>query len=259
MSTLAPSLAPATTVAVLGAGRLGGVLARALRAADIEVYGPIRREERIPDVDIALLCVPDSAIADAALAARPHAGLIGHVSGATPLDDVDFSLHPLQTFTGAEAPDVFRGVGCAVDGRTDEALAAASALTEMLGARPFRVEDSGRAGYHASASLASNLVLAVLDAAEQVANASGIPASDARMLLAPLVRRSIENWADAGAAGALTGPIARGDEATVDRQRAAIAETQPELLALFDELCDRTRVIAASRDAVAVREEEHRA
>lgn len=257
MSTLAPSLAPATTVAILGAGRLGGVLARALRAADIEVHGPIRSEESIPDVDIALLCVPDSAIADAVLAARPHARLIGHVSGATPLDDVDFSLHPLQTFTGAETPDVFRGIGCAVDARTEEVLATAMALAETLGAHPFRIEDTGRAGYHAAASLASNLVLAVLDAAEQVANASGIPASDARMLLAPLVRGSIENWADAGAAAALTGPIARGDEATVERQRAAIAETQPDLLALFDELCDRTRVIAASRDAV--REEEHRA
>lgn len=108
------SLAPETTIAVIGAGRLGGVLARALRTAGYQVLGPLRREQAMPTVDIALLCVPDAAIAAVAFVARPHARLVGHVSGATPLDDVDFSIHPLQTFTGSETPDVFHGIGAAV-------------------------------------------------------------------------------------------------------------------------------------------------
>lgn len=232
------------SVAIVGAGRLGGVLAGALRHAGLTVQGPLGRGEAIPSVEVALLCVPDAAIAEAARHARRHARFIGHVSGATPLDDVDFSLHPLQTFTGEESPEIFRGMGFATAGRTEESLAVAARLAEMLAARPFEVDDAQRAAYHAAASLASNLVLTVLDAAEQVADAAGIPQMEARALLAPLVRRTVEKWSDAGAAVSLTGPIARGDELTVARQRAAIATDRPELLALFDELCASTRALA---------------
>jgi predicted short-subunit dehydrogenase-like oxidoreductase (DUF2520 family) len=55
---------------------------------------------------------------------------------------------------------------------------------------------------------------------------------------------TVENWARDGAS-ALTGPIARGDEETVARQRAAVAERTPELLELFDALADSTRELVA--------------
>lgn len=246
------SLAPGTTIAIVGAGRLGRVLARSLRTAGFDVLGPLRRDQSMPNVDIALLCVPDSAIPAVAFVARPHVRLVGHVSGATPLDDVDFSLHPLQTFTGAETPDVFHGIGAAVAGRTDDARAVAEQLARALGARPLAVDDDDRASYHAAASFASNFVLTVLDAAEQLAAAAGIPSDDVRQLLAPLVRQTVENWADAGAQEALTGPIARGDEETVVRQRAAAEEV--DLQELFDALADATRVIASR--AVASRADD---
>ena len=231
-----PVLAPDTTIAIVGAGRLGGVLARALRAAGFGVLGPLRRDDRMPDADIALLCVPDSAIAAVAFAARPHARLVAHVSGATPLADVDFSIHPLQTFTGTETPEVFRGIGVAVDGRTPEALAVAEQLAAALGATPFRVDDAHRAAYHAAASFASNFVLTVLDAAERLAGPSGLD----RAHLAPLVQQTVDNWVASGAASALTGPIARGDEATVARQRAVSADVAD----LFDALATATRAVA---------------
>lgn len=231
-----PVLAPDTTIAIVGAGRLGGVLARALRAAGFGVLGPLRRDDRMPDADIALLCVPDSAIAAVAFAARPHARLVAHVSGATPLADVDFSIHPLQTFTGTETPEVFRGIGVAVDGRTPEALAVAEQLAAALGATPFRVDDAHRAAYHAAASFASNFVLTVLDAAERLAAPSGLD----RAHLAPLVQQTVDNWVASGAASALTGPIARGDEATVARQRGASADVAD----LFDALATATRAVA---------------
>ena len=237
------SLAPGTTIAIVGAGRLGRVLVRALRAAEIEVLGPIGRDERIPDADIVLLCVPDAAIAGAAVDARPHAGFLGHVSGATALTDVDFSLHPLQTFTGAEGPEAFRGIGAAIAGRTSEARHIGEQLAVALGARPFEVDDAHRASYHAAASFASNFVLTVLDSAEGLASAAGIPRDEARALLAPLVHPTVENWATNGAAPVLTGPIARGDEATVARQRAAAEEL--DLSDLFDALAAATRAIAA--------------
>jgi predicted short-subunit dehydrogenase-like oxidoreductase (DUF2520 family) len=238
------SAARPRNAAVVGAGRLGSVLARALEEAGFAVHGPLRRGDSVPVVDVALLCVPDAAIHDAAAAVRPHARLVGHVSGATGLDDVDFSIHPLQTFTGSEPPTVFHGIGAAIDARTAEARATAEGLACALGARPFRIDEAQRAGYHASASIASNLLLAVLDAAERVAGSAGIAPDDARALLAPLVHKTVANWAERGAADALTGPIARGDEVTVARQRAAIAKGNPELLALVDALTARTRVLA---------------
>jgi predicted short-subunit dehydrogenase-like oxidoreductase (DUF2520 family) len=244
MSTPSSASSAPASVAVIGAGRLGGVLARALRAAGFDVRGPLGRDGEIPSADIALLCVPDAAIATAATTARDHARLVGHASGATSLDAVDFSIHPLQTFTGSESPAVFRGIGCAVDARTDEVLAVATGIAEALGARPFRVTDADRAGYHAAASTASNLLLAVLDAAEQLAARAGV--DDSRALFAPLVRRTVDNWVDAGAAASLTGPIARGDEETVARQRAAVPL---QLLPLFDQLCTSTRELAGRKDA----------
>lgn len=233
-----------TTIAVIGAGRLGGVLARALRQAGYAVHGPLGRTDSIPASDIALLCVPDAEIATAAKRARPHATLVAHLSGATALDDVDFSIHPLQTLTGTESPDVFHGIGAAIAGHTPDALDAAEHLARALGARPFRVDDAHRAGYHASASLASNLLLTVLDAAEQVLTTAGIRSDEARELLAPLVTRTVDNWVRTGAPAALTGPIARGDEQTVRRQRDAVAAATPELTALFDQLCDSTAELA---------------
>lgn len=233
---------PIATVAVIGAGRLGRVLAGALAEAEFTVNGPLGRSDAIPASDIALLCVPDAAIAAAARAARPHARLVGHLSGATALDDVDLSIHPLQTFTGDEGAEVFHGIGAAIAGRTPEAHAAAERIARALGAHPFDVDDAHRAGYHAAASLASNLLLSVLDAAERVAAAQGIP--DPRRLLEPLVARTVRNWTEQGSADALTGPIARGDDDTVRRQRDAIAATAPDLIHLFDQLCDSTRDLA---------------
>ena len=104
--------------------------------------------------------------------------------------------------------------------------------------RPFEITAEDRAAYHAGAAMASNFLVALEMAAERVA---GID----RGLLVPLVRASVETWATEGAA-ALTGPIARGDEATVARHREAIAERAPELLALYDVLTDVTREVAAA-------------
>ena len=238
------SPAPRATIAVLGAGRLGTVLAGSLRAAGFDVRGPLDRHDDIPDVDIAIICVPDAAIPEAAARVRPHA-LVGHVSGATGLDDVDFSIHPLQTFTGTEDPHVFDGIGAAIAGRTSEALATADELARALGAHPFEIDDAHRASYHAAASFASNYLLTLLDAAELLARSAGV--SDARDLLAPLVRQSVDNWQARGARAALTGPIVRGDVATVERQRDA-AERE-NLDALFDALAEATGEIVRAGDA----------
>jgi predicted short-subunit dehydrogenase-like oxidoreductase (DUF2520 family) len=72
-----------------------------------------------------------------------------------------------------------------------------------------------------------------------------------RALLVPLVRASVENWARLGPERSLTGPVTRGDEQTIARQRSTVQERAPELLALFDALVDATRALVARDGAVA--------
>jgi predicted short-subunit dehydrogenase-like oxidoreductase (DUF2520 family) len=224
---------------IVGRGRVGNALTRAFTDAGIEVEGPLGRDEQAT-ADVVLLCVPDAEIANAAAAVG--ARLVGHVSGATPLDAVDFGLHPLQTVTGADTS--FEGCGCAIAGSSPEALELAKALAVAARMQPFEIDDSARAAYHAAASIASNFVVTLEWMAERVAAAAGIDAEDARRMLAPLVRQTVDNWAELGPADALTGPIARGDDLTVQRQRAAVADVAPDLLPAFDALVNATRSLA---------------
>jgi predicted short-subunit dehydrogenase-like oxidoreductase (DUF2520 family) len=232
---------------VVGAGRLGTALTAALREAGYPVAGPAGRGEVPPDCQAIVLCVPDGEIEAAAQAVAGATPLVGHTSGATPLAAMEvagpdlFGLHPLQSFTGGESQAAFAGAGCAIAGTSPDALGLARRLAEDLGMTAFEIDDSGRAAYHAAASVASNFLVTLEAAAERVAAGAGLEAAEARALLAPLVERTVRNWAELGPERALTGPVARGDEATVASQRDAVEEAAPELLALFDELVERTR------------------
>jgi predicted short-subunit dehydrogenase-like oxidoreductase (DUF2520 family) len=246
--------ADAPSLGIVGPGRVGAALAAAFRAAGVEVDGPVGRD-RTPRGEAVLLCVPDGEIpaAAAALAAERRVGLVGHVSGATPLRALApaaaagtelFSIHPLQTFT-AGAPPPLAGVGCAIAGSSEHALAVAEDLARRIGMLPFTIDDRRRASYHAAASIASNFLVTLEAAAETVAAHAGFDPAEARAALAPLVRQTVDNWAAAGPQRALTGPVARGDARTVDAQRAAVEDADPRLLPLFDALVERTRALAA--------------
>jgi predicted short-subunit dehydrogenase-like oxidoreductase (DUF2520 family) len=134
----------------------------------------------------------------------------------------------------------FRGAGAAIDGSTPMALDLARELALALGMRPVQIVDRDRAAYHAAASIASNFLVSLEAAAERLAATVGVE----RALLVPLVRATVENWAALGPGRALTGPVARGDEATVKAQRNAVAERAPELTELFDALVESTRALA---------------
>ena len=229
--------------AIVGAGRLGHALAAALREAGIDVEGPLGRGAS-PDAPVVLLTVPDGEIRAAAQAIGGEA-VLGHCSGATTLevlgDREGFSLHPLMTVPeGGKAP--FAGAGCAIGGSSEGALRTAESLARALGMTPVEVADDDRAAYHAAASIAANFLVALEGQAERLAATAGVP----RELLVPLARAALENWAAHGAEHALTGPVARGDEATIARQRQAIEERAPDLLDTFDALVAASRVLAAT-------------
>lgn len=247
MSETFPPCPPLHLLAVVGAGRMG----RAVTAALPGAAGPFGRGFDGTDTagvpyDAVLLCVPDREIAAAAACIRwgPY---VGHCSGIAGLDVLAphraFSLHPLMTVSGDEAPSPFHGAACAIAGTTTDAHDVAAALAHRLGMTPTTVADGDRAVYHAAASVAANFLVTVEAAAERLAGHAGV----GRASLVPLVRAAVDNWAAHGAERALTGPIARGDEDTVRRQRAAVAIREPGLLPLFDALAGATHELAGSR------------
>jgi predicted short-subunit dehydrogenase-like oxidoreductase (DUF2520 family) len=245
---------PLPSLAVIGAGRAGGAIAMAAERAglSVELAGRDRALEACRNAEVALLCVPDAAIAPSCEAIAPAVSplrFVGHVSGASGLDVLEavrarggeaFSLHPLQTIPDSSAD--LTGAPCAVSGSSQAAVQLAERLAVQLGMRPFAVSEEARIAYHAAASIASNLLVALEESAADLLAKAGI--EDGRELLAPLVLRSASNWAERGS-DALTGPITRGDAETVERHRAALRRLAPELLPLYEVLAERAQELAA--------------
>jgi predicted short-subunit dehydrogenase-like oxidoreductase (DUF2520 family) len=184
--------------------------------------------------ELVLLCVPDGAIAEVAREVEPGPW-VAHVSGATPLAALDphrrrFSLHPLQTFTPTRGPEQLDGAWAAVTAESDEALEVGLWLARTLGLQPFDLADDARQLYHAGASIASNYLVTLHEVAAELFHAAGAPPE----ALVPLMRRTIDNGFE------LTGPIERGDWATVEAHRAAIRAAKPELESLYDVLAEAT-------------------
>ena len=218
------------TVHVIGSGRVGSAVAARLRERGVAVG--------VDGGDLVLLCVPDGAIA-AVASSLPRGPWVAHVSGATPLAALApparrFSLHPLQTFTRERGPEQLDGAWAAVTAESEDARAVAVWLAETLGLRPFDLADDARTLYHAGAVFASNYVVTLQRAAALLFEAAGAP-PDA---LLPLLLRTVENELE------LTGPIARGDWATVDAHLGAIRERLPQLAHLYETLAGATLAIA---------------
>lgn len=215
-----------TSVEVVGRGRVGGAFAARLQERGLLV-------ERAGE--LVLLCVPDAAIAGVAKTIR-SGPWVAHASGATPLSHLDpharrFSLHPLQTFTRARGADQIDGAWAAVTAESDAARACGRHLAESLGLRPFNLADDRRVAYHAGAAIASNFLVTLYRAASRAFAAAGAPPE----ALVPLMMRTIDNGFD------LTGPIARGDWATVDAHLDVLRREMPELEPMYRALAEVTR------------------
>ena len=231
------------TVQIFGAsGRVGTAMSARLRERGVAL-----RED---GAELVLLCVPDAAIAEVAQGIEPGPW-IAHTSGATSLSALDphvrrFGLHPLQTFTHQRGPEQLDDAHAAVVSETPEARHVGWWLAQLLGLEPFDLADDARPLYHAGAAIASNYLVTLHRVASELFEAAGAPAAG----LAPLMRRTIDNGFE------LTGPISRGDWATVERHREAIRGSRPELEALYDVLAEATtpmklvRTIAELRDAL---------
>jgi predicted short-subunit dehydrogenase-like oxidoreductase (DUF2520 family) len=211
------------SVCVVGAGRVGSAVAARLEERGLAV-SRTGRELATGSAELVLLCVSDGAIAEAA-AHIPVGPWLAHTSGATTLAELAphgrrFSVHPLQTFTLARGPEQLDGAFAAITAESEDARALALWLAGALGLEPFELADQGRVLYHAGAAFASSYLVTLHRAASLLFEDAGAPPA----ALLPLMRRTIDNGFE------LTGPIARGDWATVEAHLAAIAATRPELV-----------------------------
>ncbi len=213
------------TLRVIGDGRAGGSLARALGEVGWAVRPPLGRGDDVQraafDVDLLVIATPDAAIAEVADAVAPdERTVVAHLAGSLGLDVLAphtcrAGVHPLVALPSAAvgAERLRAGAWFAIAGDP-----MAHEVVEVLGGRSFEIDDGDRAAYHAAACIASNHLVALLGQVERVAATAGVPLE----AYLDLVRATVANVAALGPAAALTGPAARGDDATLDRHRAAM-------------------------------------
>ncbi len=228
-----------TSACVVGAGRVGKAVAARLR--ERLPTRTVGRDLYIGEADLVVLCVPDTAIPDVAQAVATGPW-IAHTSGASRLTTLDphrrrFSLHPLQTFQAELGPEQLDGSWAAISGRSEDALAAARELAELLRVRPFELEDEERPLYHAAAHFAASFLVTLHGVAGELMTAAGAPP----VALEPLMRRTIENGFRH------TGPLVRGDWATIETHVDAIGERRPDLLPLYRALADAEAALLGTR------------
>jgi predicted short-subunit dehydrogenase-like oxidoreductase (DUF2520 family) len=257
---------------VVGRGRLGRALASALGAAGsppvvvggregaAEPQTVVRVLREAGPASVLLLAVRDDALgglAERLAGARPPippGTAVLHFSGAlgvevlAPLSARGLpvgSCHPLQTFTGSPGDaGRFAGTTFAVDG---EGRPAAERLALDLGGCPVPVPPGARGLYHLAASLGANGLTGLVAASRDALVAAGFDPGEALEALGPLLRSALEEALRHGPEAALTGPVARGDEATVERHLRVLLSWDAERAGLLEALLREQRLLAGRK------------
>ncbi len=227
------------------------IAARAKSVASVETTGLARRvKARLVtlgteplDSDLVWITVPDDAIAATALRlARTQdwrGKIVFHSSGALTSDDLAplreqgakvASVHPGMTFVRGPAPQM-SGVAFAVEGDA-AAIRMAKRIVEDLGGTTYAINKRNKVLYHAFGSFASPMVIALMTSLESVAKAAGIKAGDIKTMMVPLLWQTLRNYLQHDAAAAFSGPLARGDVATVRRHLKEL-QVVPEARAVY--------------------------
>lgn len=230
-------------VAFIGAGRACSDMAE-LRVADVTLMG-------VPDDQITVVC--------AALAASGLLNgnsIVFHCSGALSSEALSAarargaavaSVHPVRSFADAEAvAQNFPGTFCGIEGDA-RALQLLQQALLAIGARLVPIDAGAKTLYHAASVFASNYLTTIIDTALRAYSAAGIAPDLARQMAQPLITESLANIFKLGPEQALTGPIARGDLATVAKQQAAVAAWDSTAGTLYEALADATKQLAQRR------------
>ena len=258
-------------MAIVGCGKLGIPLGRYLAASGYRIVGLASRSaasartlaqqtgcsitttdawQATREADMVFLTVPDDAIESVCTTIAHRKGFaqgtaVYHCSGSQPSTILATareagasvaSLHPLQSFAGGSYADSpFAGIIVSVEGDPD-ACRVGRKIVRKLGARCLDIETEGKVLYHASAVVASNYLVVIMDIALELMEDAGVPRDRAFDILEPLVVGTLANIGTKTTHEALTGPVARGDLATVTAHTDKIGARAPHLLPLYSRL-----------------------
>jgi predicted short-subunit dehydrogenase-like oxidoreductase (DUF2520 family) len=223
--------------------------------ASFGAVGVVRSTGEIPQIlsqsDAVIIAVRDDRIPEVAARlvdeGRLQPGqILLHTSGANPARRILAAalahvravgtLHPLVSFADAHVAHIEGGglseVAFGIEG-DEAARALAQRIVRALGARAVFLEAENLALYHAGAVIASNYVVAMADTAKSLLIKAGVPAEQALPVLIPLLASVVQNLAQVGLPGALTGPVERGDVTVVERHLVTLAARAPELVELY--------------------------
>jgi predicted short-subunit dehydrogenase-like oxidoreductase (DUF2520 family) len=213
----------------------------------------------LPPADITLIATPDAHIADccaelAASGTLNARSIVFHCSGALGSSVLSAaaaqgaavaSIHPVRSFAQpAQTAAHFSGTLCGVEGDA-RALDMLARCFDAIGASFVPIAAEHKVLYHAAAVFACNYLVTLQDIAQTTYGKAGIAPETALRLMEPLVRETIDNIFSKGPAQALSGPIARGDFATVDKQQQALALWRPDYAGLYQAFASLTTALAA--------------
>lgn len=272
------------TIAIVGAGRLGSTLALRLSDAGFKITEIIARDNPRSlaqarhlsrsvkartciarrgklDATIVWFCMPDSKIAAAVLefARRDLRNKIAlHSSGVLGSDALAAmresgaaiaSVHPLMTFVQNSQPQL-HNVAFALEG-DQRAVRVAKKIVKALGGKPFQIRKQDKVAYHAFATMICPLLISLLAASEQTAKLAGISATEARLLMMPIVEQALVNYKHMGAAGSFSGPLVRGDTDTIAQHLLTLARN-PALKRVYSALAQAALVYLPTRNRKAI-------
>ena len=264
------------TLAIVGAGRVGRALGRELHRRGWEFGAVVTRSIRtaraavhaigagrptdhltpqVAAADVVLIATPDEAIRPVAEELAQIGGaewrgkIVLHTSGVLDSSVLEplaraaaatGSLHPMQTFSGQNMPEL-AGITFGVEGSA-AALKVARKMVREMGGVAVRLSGANKAAYHAAGTFACGRVLALVEAATRLLMAHGFTRRQAARALLPMTRQTLDNFERLGPRAAWTGPVARGDYATVERHVQALADFPCEL---FEAYASGSRLAAA--------------
>ncbi|MGE4543955.1 MAG: Rossmann-like and DUF2520 domain-containing protein [Pedobacter sp.] len=180
---------------------------------------------------------------DILAAVKPHGALVA-------------SVHPIKSFAEpASAATSFRGTFCGIEGDL-AATARLTALFENIGGTPLPLRSETKALYHAGMAISANYLVTLLQWGLDTLEQAGLPPATGLKILEPMVRNTLDNVFTLGPAEALTGPIARRDDATVSRHIKALRCWQPELAELYRALGLETLKLSQKRELALTAQEQ---
>jgi len=255
------------SLAIVGAGRVGRALGRALHERGWSILVVATRSEatagkaskfvragrafagithHVLAAKTILVTVADDAIPGAAAELARVGGeqlrgkIVLHTSGACDTGALQAvracgafagSMHPLQTFNGLSVPPL-EGKIFAIEGDAP-AVRVARSIARSLGGLPVNISAEKKPLYHAAGAFAAGLVLAMEETGVQMLKTAGLPPREALEALLSLTRQVLDHYEKLGAHKAWTGPLSRGDYRVVAAHEEALAQSHPEFLEAY--------------------------